>query len=338
MTKDSTYESIKQLGRLSMVSFVDLNINEQVYDLPYAKEVNRCNETLRSIENILQECERLNIPLKSPSSINEYYMAQNGLSQVMKVAEHRLFDVIEEDVQKYDEFLSSQTKSLRGIKNDYDLLQDYHEALHTAAQLLAKQPANKGKWSFMNRSSALEKVSEKDNEDSKDYSNKKNNEDDDIGFQIKIGHIIGTIDTEDSFNFKRLIFRATRGNALIQVKDIKPKKIKPTKIQRSSFLITFQEGFSMREKLQRITQSFGARLYDYPDQDFFKVIEDLKTKMVDTKRLLKDSNRELRNYLIRLNDLEQKEIEGNSHFYGISTLPMYKMLVQIEQQVYRNMN
>lgn len=41
MTKDSAYESIKQLGRLGMVSFVDLNINEQVYDLPYSKEVGR---------------------------------------------------------------------------------------------------------------------------------------------------------------------------------------------------------------------------------------------------------------------------------------------------------
>lgn len=55
--------------------------------------------------------------------------------------------------------------------------------------------------------------------------------------------------------------------------------------------------------------------------------------------MLVDSNRELRNYLIKLNDLEaKKNLGGNSPFYGISTLPMYKMFVQIEEETYRNMN
>lgn len=55
MTKDTSYDSIKQLGRLGAISFIDLNVNEQVYDLPYAREVKRCNETLRSIESIMNE-------------------------------------------------------------------------------------------------------------------------------------------------------------------------------------------------------------------------------------------------------------------------------------------
>ncbi|CAI2384297.1 unnamed protein product [Moneuplotes crassus] len=340
MTKDCAYESVKQLGRLGMVSFVDLNINEQVYDLPYAKEVSRCNETLKSIDSILQECERLKLPLKTPASINEYYMAQNGLGQVMQVAEHRMFDCVEKEVQEYDEFLSTQTKSLRSIKSDYQHLQDYRDALLAAAKLLDRQPVNKGKWAYLNRGNTLEKVSERDHEESKEYpSKKKLHEESNNSFQIKIGHLIGTVGTEDCFNFKRLIFRATRGNALIQMEDIKPKKLKPDQTLRSSFVVTFQEGTSIREKLERIIQSFGARLYDYPEQNFSKVIEDLENKMKDTKRLLKDSNRELKNYLIQLNDLESKKmLGGNSPFYGISTLPMYKMFVQIEEQIYRNMN
>lgn len=116
MTKDSSYETMKTLGRLECVSFIDLNMHEQVYDLPFASEVKRCNETLRRIENIENECERLNVPLKSPSTINEYYMAKDGLTSVMQVAEHRMFDSMEKEVKEYDEFLYSQTKSLKEIK------------------------------------------------------------------------------------------------------------------------------------------------------------------------------------------------------------------------------
>ena len=52
MTKDSAYESLKALGRLGLVSFIDLNVNTQVFDLPFSSEVKRWNETLRNIESI----------------------------------------------------------------------------------------------------------------------------------------------------------------------------------------------------------------------------------------------------------------------------------------------
>ena len=339
MTKDTAYESMKALGRLESLSFIDLNAQEQVYDLPFCNEVRRCNETLRSLENIQGECTRLKVMTKAPSTINEYYMAKNGLSQMMQVAEHTMFDAIEKEVKEYDDFLTSQTKSLREINSDYHHLKDYHEALNTAAKLLAKSPVNRGKWNFINRGNMLERVSERDMEESKENSKGRNSEVEDNGFKIKIGHIIGTIGTEDSFNFKRLIFRTTRGNALMQLEDIKPKKSKTKHDMRSSFVITFQEGTAMREKLERITQAFGARLYDFPDHDFQRVSEDLEMKIFDTKKLLKDSNRELRNYLVKLNDLDgKKNLGGNSPFYGISTIPMYKMFVQIEEEIYRNMN
>lgn len=55
MTKDTLYEAMKSLGRLENVSFIDLNIDQQVFELPFAYEVKRCNETLRRIENIQAE-------------------------------------------------------------------------------------------------------------------------------------------------------------------------------------------------------------------------------------------------------------------------------------------
>ena len=210
--------------------------------------------------------------MKEPATINEYYMAKNGLSQMMQVAEHCMFDSIEKEVQEYDDFLTSQTKSLRDIKSNYGQLKDYHETLKTAAKILAKIPVNKNKWAMINRSNMLERVSEKDNEESKEFPNKKKStEEDEADFRIKIGHLIGTIATVEKLSFKRLIFRATRGNVLVQFEDIHPKKNKPEKDYRSSFIITFQEGTAFREKLERMVQAFGAKVYDFPEQDFQRV-------------------------------------------------------------------
>lgn len=160
-------------------------------------------------------------------------------------------------------------------------------------------------------------------------------------FGVKIGHIVGTIHTTELFKFKRLIFRVTRGNVLIQSEDMKQKNSEklPQEMLRSTFLLTFQEGQTMREKLERISASFGVRVYNYPEKNAQQVVEDLDKKVTETRKLLKDSNSQLRKYLIQLNDLEAKRrMGGNSPFYGVSTLPMYKMFVMIEAEIYRNMN
>lgn len=52
ITKDTLYEAMRALGRLGIVSFIDLNKNSQVFELPFSSEMKRCNETFRSIENI----------------------------------------------------------------------------------------------------------------------------------------------------------------------------------------------------------------------------------------------------------------------------------------------
>lgn len=88
-----------------------------------------------------------------------------------------------------------------------------------------------------------------------------------------------------------------------------------------------------------ICEGVRAKLFDYPENGINGVVEDLSKKILETKNLLRNSNIELRNYLIKLNDLEgRRKPGGNSPYYGISTLSLYKMHVLVEEEVYRNMN
>lgn len=340
MTKDTSYESMKALGRLETVSFIDLNTEEQVYDLPFATEVKRCSETLRKIGMIQQECQRLRVPMKEPSTINEYYMAKDGLTNMYQVAEHKLFDSIEEEVQEYEQFLNSQTKSLKEINMNYEQLKDYHQAVKSAFEVISNSPANQDNFSFV-RGKANERRF--DNQDDEMTAKRAmDSHETTQGLHVKVGHIVGTIDTKDLIKFKQLVFRATRGNALIQSQHIKAKKHRRKRanyVDKSSFIITFQEGEAMRRKLERIGSAYTVKQFDYPENQIEQTLLDLDMKIKDTKKLLTDSNHELRNYLIRMNDLDAKRGPGgNSPFYGISTVPMFRMFVQIEESIYSNMN
>jgi len=60
---------MNQLGNLNLAHFIDLNKNEQVFNLPYATQVKRCEETERRLMNLLNECKSSRIPIVKPKNI-----------------------------------------------------------------------------------------------------------------------------------------------------------------------------------------------------------------------------------------------------------------------------
>jgi V-type H+-transporting ATPase subunit a len=277
--------------------------------------------------------------MKAPATINEYYMAKEGLHGIMQVADYKMFDSIEKEVQEYDEFLVSQTKSLREIHNDYHQLREYRHAIKSAGVLLAKLPGNWSKMAERSNDAGMDAFSGRDGENNKEDAKKNDSNQTYELSHVRLGHIIGSLNAKDSLIFRRLIFRSTRGNALMQLEPMNLVSVKEKEIPKTSFVITFQEGAAIREKLERISKAFGARLYELPTENVNYLLKDIDEKIRDTKRLLKGSNKELKSYLVKINDLEsRRKLGGNSPFYGISTLPMYRMVIQIEEEIYRNMN
>ncbi len=47
--KDDAWDVMNQLGGLDMAHFINLNKGEQPFNLPYARQVKRCEETERRI-------------------------------------------------------------------------------------------------------------------------------------------------------------------------------------------------------------------------------------------------------------------------------------------------
>jgi V-type H+-transporting ATPase subunit a len=47
--KDDAWEVMNELGNLNVAHFIDLNVGEQPFNLPYANQIKRCEETERRI-------------------------------------------------------------------------------------------------------------------------------------------------------------------------------------------------------------------------------------------------------------------------------------------------
>jgi V-type H+-transporting ATPase subunit a len=86
---------------------------------------------------------------------------------------------------------------------------------------------------------------------------------------VAISYLAGTIDKEEQYRFKKMVYRATRGKALTHFADIYQQELKSYtgKIKerpRVVYVILFQEGAHVREKLLRICDSFLGQRFDIP--------------------------------------------------------------------------
>ena len=86
-------------------------------------------------------------------------------------------------------------------------------------------------------------------------------------YQINIANLIGTIQTSDKLRFKQLVFRVSRGNALVNFKDLKNAFTdNDGKDQfKSVYIVVFQEGTIMRERLMKLCDGFDGKRFEMPE-------------------------------------------------------------------------
>lgn len=87
---------------------------------------------------------------------------------------------------------------------------------------------------------------------------------------------------------KKLIYRALRGNALIEFKDIaKGFKLADGKEElKSVFFVFFQDGESIREKVWNICDLFQGQRIEIPQGNLAGKIAEVRWMIKDTKNVI----------------------------------------------------
>lgn len=158
------------------------------------------------------------------------------------------------------------------------------------------------------------------------------------GGDVSIAHIAGTIEVDEKVRLKKLLFRATRGKALtffqdFEVPDKDPKGKAHTK---SVYIVVFQEGRQIRDKIVRICDSFMGQRFDLPQfEGIPKKIQEVRKGIAESKALTDTSRRQLKQYLTQINQISGDEGLVRER---ISALEVYKWFVAKEKALYSALN
>lgn len=83
---------------------------------------------------------------------------------------------------------------------------------------------------------------------------------------VALSNISGTINTDEVLRFRKLIFRATRGNALVYFSDIKSPIIDfyGNEQFKTVYSVLFQDSGTLKDKIARICDSFLGQRFEIP--------------------------------------------------------------------------
>eukprot|EP00824_Muranothrix_gubernata_P005823 TRINITY_DN175_c0_g1_i1.p1 TRINITY_DN175_c0_g1~~TRINITY_DN175_c0_g1_i1.p1 ORF type:complete len:838 (+),score=142.13 TRINITY_DN175_c0_g1_i1:2-2515(+) len=300
--KDSCWEVMEELGKMDSLHFIDLNANEQVFSRTFSNFIKRADEAERRIRYIETECERFKIKLKQPESPDVFMKAIDEMTKTRKKAASTFFDEIENELQDKENFLLEQTKKYHEMHDHYNYLIEYKFVLSKTMEILTRDTF--GRYTGTNEEEKL----------------------------IAFNYIAGVINSEDQIRFKRMIFRATRGNAVTVFEDMgNPiEDFEGNQILKTIYVIVFKEGETIRQKVIRICDSFSSERFDVPKNEIHQKQEEVERKLTDTQNLMQITKDEIKNALL--------SIAGVTPEINASRLELQKWFVVKEKSLYNTLN
>lgn len=314
--KDNAWDIMNVLGKLNAIHFVELNTHEQPFNLTFVNWVKRCDDTLRRISFIKEECKRQGLDLKKPKDAATYLENLESIYRNRKKSCSLYFEEIEKEVTKKEAFVAEQIDILRKMHEDLNQLIQYKTVLSKAASII-------GGGKLMGDKSLSMSFASQDGSDVHEAL---------VGAgQITIGHIAGTILKEEQERFNRLIFRATRGNAIACFREF----TKPItdyfgkESMKSVYIIVFQEGEFIRDRINKICDSFMGSRYEIPTEGFTDKLHELEKKIRDAKKIFTNTKDETRKFLVMMNEMENEDS---------SAMLVYEWYVVKEKSIYTTLN
>ena len=152
--------------------------------------------------------------------------------------------------------------------------------------------------------------------------------------ESNITSIAGVIKADEYDRLQRLIFRTTKGKSITENKIIEGAQANNKEETRCAYIIMFWDGAMQRERIQKICDSFSGDRFDVPQNQMQinEAIRQVKGKIDDARRLVKDTRRGLRTQLLDFDRVQGQD--DNS----ASTMYIFKMFLAREKAMFRTLN
>ncbi|EGR31162.1 v-type ATPase 116kda subunit family protein, putative [Ichthyophthirius multifiliis] len=282
MPRESAWEILNELGQLSTVQFIDQHPSESLFQRAFSKDVKRTEDIYAQIQAMEIEMQKYQKRVVKCSDIKQYFDNLRVYLNSRGKAEHTYINDVEEEVSlKYGQF-NEQQFNYDSLIARYQSLVEYRSVLRKCKEILGDQIYFRAKNISTNPTNLQDitnQASIQQNEESQDFQDG------------SLTYLAGAIDAQDVLRFKKVIFRATKGNNWTFTSDILHEAV----YKGGSFNM-------IRQKLNRICDSFNASKYSLPQDGngySMKLLE-IENYITDTRNVII--------FLIQLKKIKKKLI------------------------------
>lgn len=300
--EEAAHDLIDEIGERGCMQFTDLNHDQTAFQRRYASYIRRCDEIERKLRYVEATAKNY-MPLAWPpkekpgwDSVKEYFPRYRE-----KGAAH-LIESMESDFEKYEQELQTLIKYRTQLREECNKNLELKAVLHEASAFFKDGKNNQ----LAASGSDIEKS--------------------DIAFS----YITGTVETSQESEMERIIFRTTRGNALIRFQQIATpfscvRSGKEEDVMKSVFII-FYRSSSIQHKIVKICDVFHATRFDVPN------LGDDRLVVTKTREVSSDIA-DAENILTRNTTMLHEKLS-----FVLPQLFLFQNLITKEKSVFHTMN
>ena len=197
--RENSFDILNYLGESQHLQFLDSQPETPMYSRYYSKFIKRCDDSLIKLENLSEIMQKFKITLKkTKGDVSEFLKELHDFIKSKNLPEKSYLDEVESEIDENHVKLQIQIKTFEDLTEKRNLL---HE--HKISMIHAK--------SFIRESLVLREAEMELSHNFGEIG----------GDELKIDYKMGLILKEDMIRFKRLIFRASKGNAIVYLEELK---------------------------------------------------------------------------------------------------------------------
>lgn len=245
---------MNEFGDVGKAHFIDLNKDESPYNLPYTAQIKSCEETERKLHYLLEQCKRNYIKVTPPENIEGFLFQLKRIKDNKRKAINLLLEEIQRDIAQQEAFIAEQNGRMKDAESSLNNLKDCLQVLKVAKAMI---PSLQGQFGDQMEADMEMRGSINRGEDQMGLIDGADN-----SKSINIQHVAGVVDQTEIERLRRLIFRSTKGKSYMYIQEYDDK----TAIKkRSVYIIVFWDGEHIRDRIQKICDSFSGQRYELPD-------------------------------------------------------------------------
>lgn len=300
MQRDQDWTSLTELLRLDCLHFENLNAHVLPHKLTYCEQLRQVDETLRRIQYIEDIHSKYSVDLHAPKSLAQFDNAMEIILREKKKAAANVAQDIVGEVREQETFMREQNKLIdAAVRNFRQMLCHINVYKQVASAIGVSSGA-----SLDIETSKADQVRE--SLISKEVLDATN-----------VVYFGGTISQLEEPTMKRLLFRATRGRAILSTFELEVSeddKLRGDNFHKAvvGYVIMFQDAGHTRQIVTRICQSFAfgdSRYYlEAQPRTVEQDLKDAHAQKQQLRELIVQSKQTFFDYLTSYRDHDQISI------------------------------